>query len=103
MNALQYVLFNVAEISSPPILGFKTSTWLDLIRRDMKVHYLPDFYVNYSNCFGEIGCLQDKHRIVVDNNIPPVISPSRRILASLKSKLSEELKRMTEMKIITPV
>ena len=63
---------------------------------------VPDYLQQYSNCFGEIGCLKEKH-IVVDREVPPVINPPRPIPALLKMKLNEELDRMVEMEIITPI
>ena len=48
---------------------------------------VPDYLQQYSNCFGEIGCLKEKH-IVVDREVPPVINPPRPIPALLKMKLN---------------
>ena len=56
-----------------------------------------------SDCFGEIGCLKEKHHIVVDREVPPVINPPRRIPVSLKMKLNEELDRMVKIEIINPI
>ena len=66
----------------------------------MKVDSLPNFLSNNSNCLSEIGWVQDKY-IVVEIDILLIISPPRRIPASLKSRLSKELTRTNEMKIIT--
>ena len=56
-----------------------------------------------SDCFGKIGCLKEKHHIVVDREVPPVINPPRRIPVSLKMKLNEELDRMVKIEIINPI
>ena len=51
---------------------------------------VPYSFPLYRNCFGEIGCLKEKH-IVVDRDVHPVINSPRPIPASLKMKLNEEL------------
>ena len=61
------VLFHVADNDSSPILGLKTSKSLDLIRRLMKINRcVPAYLQQYTDCFGETGCLKEKHHIVVD-------------------------------------
>ena len=70
----------------------------------MKINsFVPDYLQQYTDCFCEIGCLNEKHHIVVDREVPPVINPPRSIAASLKMKLNEELDRMVKMEIITPI
>ena len=64
---------------------------------------VPDYLQQYTDCFGEIGCLKEKHHIVVDIEVPPVINPPRRIPASVKMRLNEKLDRMVKMEIITPI
>ena len=96
------VLFHFVDNDSPFIRGLKTSKNLDLIRHIMKVNScVPDYLQQYTDCFGEIGCLKAKHHIIVDREVPPVIHPPRHIPASLKMKLNEELDRMVKMEIIT--
>ena len=51
--------------------------------------------------FGEIGSLKEKHHIVKDREVPPVINPSRSILALLKMTLKEECDKMVKMEIMT--
>ena len=83
------VLLHVVDNDFPPILGLKTSKNLDLIRGRMKINRsVPDYLRQYTDCFGEVGCLKEKHS-VVDKEVPPVINPPRRIPASLKIKLNE--------------
>ena len=64
---------------------------------------VPDYLQKYTNCFGKVGCLREKHQIVVDRDVSRVINPHRRIPASLKMKLNKELDRMVKMEIITPI
>lgn len=99
------VLFVVADTKSPPILGLKTSVNLNLIHRIMDVRkeeqdetstrkeYASsiEFLKEYEECFGELGCLPNKHHICIDPNIKPVINPSRRVPITLQNKLKAEL------------
>ena len=64
---------------------------------------VPDYLHLYTDCFGKMGCLKEKHHIIVVREVPPVINPPRCIPASLKMKLNEELYRMVKMEIITPI
>ena len=69
-------LFIVADIDSQPFLDLKTSKQLNLIQRIMKIE--KEEIPNY-NCFGNIRCLGKKYHIVVEENVPPVVNPPRRI------------------------
>ena len=42
----------------------------------------PDYLQQYSDCFGKIGCLKEKHCIVLDREVPSVINPPRCIPTS---------------------
>ena len=41
--------------------------------------------------FTKIGCLHNKHHIVIDNSEPPTVNPPRRIPIALKEKINNEL------------
>ena len=98
------VLLHVVDNDSPSILGLKTSKNLDLIRHIMKINSCaPDYLQQYSDCFGKIGCLKEKHCIVLDREVPSVINPPRCIPTSWIMKLNKELVRMVKMEIITPI
>lgn len=47
--------------------------------------------------------LNQTYHIVLDPTVPPVIDASRKVPVALQHRLKEELKRMENMKIITPV
>ena len=98
------VLFHVVD-DSLSILGLKTSKNLNLMRHIMKVNScVPDYLQQqYTDCFGKIGCLKEKQKIVVDREVPPVTDPPSRIPMSLKMRLNEELDRMVKMEIITSI
>ena len=97
------VLFIIAETSSSPILGLKTSENLNLIKRVLHVNSsVANFTEEYSDCFGEIGCLPGAHHITIDETATPIIHPPRRVPHSLKPKLKEELQRMVDLEVIEP-
>ena len=98
------VLFIVADTSSPPILGLTTSENLNLIKRVLKIDTTDiDFLAEYSDCFGQIGCLPGTHHIVLKDHMTPVIHAPRRVPVALRPKLKEELERMKKLDIIEPV
>ena len=57
----------------------------------------------FSDCFGEIGTLKNTHHIEIKDNVPPVVTPVRKIPLALKSKLEKELKHKVDFDIIEPV
>ena len=62
-----------------------------------------DFPAEYSDCFGQIGCLPGTHHIVLKDNMTPVTHAPRRVPVALRPKLKEELERMKRLDIIEPV
>ena len=54
-NTVTHVLFIVTDTKSSPILGLKTSSNLNLIKRAMKVDsHAQDYFKSYGDCFGEL-------------------------------------------------
>ena len=51
----------------------------------------------------ELGTLPGTVPLEVDQNITPVVAPPRRVPASLKGQLKQELDRLQEIGVITPV
>ena len=98
------VLFTVVETDSVPILGLNTSEKLNLIKRIYKISGSSQSDVpiekEFSDCFGETGCLKRTHHIEVRDDVKPVIAPIRKIPLALKSKLKEELQRTIKLDII---
>ena len=82
----------------------KTNKKIDLIRRIKEINRcVPDNLLQYTDCFGKIGCLKEKRHIVVDAEVSPVINPLSGISASLEIKLNEELDRIVKIEIIIPI
>ena len=103
-NRLVPVLFIIADTCSSPILRLKTSENLNLIKRVLHVNSsVTNFTEEYSDCFGEIGCLPGTHHITIHETATPVVHPPRRVPHSLKPKLKEELQRMVDLQVIEPV
>ena len=101
-NGTTPTLFIVTKGNTSPILGLKTSNDLNLIRRINEVNK-SNIMDEFSDCFGELGTLQEKYYIVTDPNVPPVIDACRNVPIPLRDRLKKELKRMEDMKIITKV
>ena len=99
------VLFIVVD--SVPILGLNTSVKLNLIKQIYQIsENIPSttpIHEEFSDCFGEIGCLPRTHHIEIRDDVKPVIAPVRKIPFALKPKLKKELTRMVDLEIIEPV
>ena len=104
-NKCYPILFIVADIDSQPIIALKTSKQLNLIQRIMKIEKeeIPNYINKYDDCFGNIGCLGEKYHIEVDETIPPVVNPPRRIPVALRERVEKELDRMEKTEIIKRV
>ena len=99
-NTVTHVLFIVADTKSSPILGLKTSSNLNLIKRIRKIDsHAQDYFDSYGDCFGELGILPGVHHIVTDPNVPPVVNTPRRIPIAMK----RELQRMENLDVIEHV
>ena len=94
------VQFIVSKNHTTPILGLKTCTDMNLIKRVMAVVPQNDYVAQYRNCFGPIGTLPGTHHITLDANAKPVVQPPRRIPVAMQGQLKEELDNMVKMGII---
>jgi hypothetical protein len=101
------VLFIVVDSDSVPILGLNTSVKLNLIKQvyqiSKNIQSTTPVHEEFSDCFGEIGCLPRVHHIEIRDDVKPVIAPVRKIPCALKPKLKKELQRMVDLEIIEPV
>lgn len=57
----------------------------------------------FADLFGGLWCLPGEHRIIVDENVTPVIQPCRKVPFALKDKLKVELDRMEKCEVIEKV
>ena len=101
------VLFIVVDSDSVPILGLNTSVKLNLINQtyqiSMNAQFTTPIQEEFSDCFGEIGCLPRVHHIEIRDDVKPVITPVRKVRFALKPKLKKELKRMVDLETIEQV
>ena len=106
------VPFVVLEGNHTPLLGSKTAQQMRLI----KINYenilrvqsstplsMKELSTEYNDVFTGTGLLSGSYHLVVDDSIQPVVHRPRRIPVSLRDKLKEELERLTNLGIITPV
>ena len=63
----------------------------------------PNYLKEFRNYFSNIGCLPERHHIVIDTNHSPDVNPPRQIPYALCEKLKVELDKMVEMKVIQAV
>ena len=58
----------------------------------------------YPDVFGEeLGCMEGKVHLETDPNVAPTVMPPRRVPVALKEKLKNELDRLTQRKVISPI
>ena len=58
----------------------------------------------YSDVFGEeLGCMEGKVHLETDPNVAPTVMPPRRVPVALKEKLKNDLDRLTQRKVISPI
>jgi len=58
---------------------------------------------DYADVFTRTGCLEGKYNLVLDDNVKPVVHVHRRVPLTLRVKLEDELRRLTELTIRTHV
>ena len=97
-------LFIVADTKSQPVIGLKTCTKLNLIKRINEIKDIfPDFVSEFSDCFGEVGTVNKPYHIYLDPDVPPVIDACRKVPIALQDKLKQEILRMEGLNIIAPI
>lgn len=60
----------------------------------------PNFVQEYSNIFGEAGCLKGEHHTEIDTSFPPVILSPQKIPISVLQKLEAELDHMRKHEVL---
>ena len=73
-NKPVHVLFIVADIKSPPVLGLDTSEKLSLIKHIMAYRVARIFSRIY-DCCGEVGCFPKVRHINFKPDVTPVVHP----------------------------
>jgi hypothetical protein len=98
----------IVDMSVKPILGLQACQRLNLVKRVFVVSSKPandhdSLMEEYSDCFEGLGCLPGEYKIQVDENVPPVVRPCRKIPFKLRGKLTEELTRMEKLGVIKKI
>ncbi|KAK2719307.1 hypothetical protein QYM36_004954 [Artemia franciscana] len=111
--------FFIVETDSVPILGFRSSIDLNIVKLVLNVSKveksickdmhaidktkMDDIISSYNDVFQGIGKLDGGCHLHLKDDAVPTAYPARRIPSSLRGKLEAELKRMEEQGIIEKV
>lgn len=123
-NKLYRLEFQVVEQSSrTPLLGRKASEAMKLIKVQYENILAIDSIVkmesntvtkgghmtmdkiknDFEDVFTGVGCMEGEYRIEIDDKVPPVKLPKRRVPVAMMTPLQEELKDLERRGIIAPV
>ena len=101
-----YVL---GQPATQAILGLKSCEQLNLIYRveEMCKRQSTEegIFDKYEDLFStaSIGCLPITHHIEIDEKVKPVVHAPRHVPAALRPKIKNELDRMEQTEVISPV
>ncbi|KAK3107076.1 hypothetical protein FSP39_006459 [Pinctada imbricata] len=108
------VYFLVVKNAPTAILGLKACDKLGLVKRvftidntctpTTNVSSLPgvkEIVNSNMDSFEGLGSLPGEHKLTVDETVPPVISPCRKVPFAIQKKLKKELDRMEQAGVIT--
>lgn len=104
-----YLDFYVTETDQSPLLGFRASQQLGLVKIVMSVtgeeeqEHETDYVQSYSSVFSGLGCLDQPYHIDIDPSVTPVVNPTRKVPAALREKLKETLQDMEQKGVIRKV
>ena len=106
------VEFHVVNKPVTSLLGLKSSLQFNLIKLDSMVHEISeetvhdDFILKQNaDLFDEdvLGELPVQYKMRLDPSVVPVIKPARKIPYALQDSVKEELEKMVQKGVITPV
>ena len=104
------IRFLVVKEDLTPLLGLNATQKMKLLTVHKKnfvnvVENANDnLTVKYADVFNKaLGTLPGKVNLQVDPDCKPVILPARKLPVSVREKFKEELKRLEDLKVITPV
>ncbi|GAB1598786.1 hypothetical protein Ahia01_000155800 [Argonauta hians] len=109
-NDRNLVEFVVVKENYIPLLGAGTSTKMKLVtihKENIEQIFSVmsgDKFKEAKDIFNdELGSFKGKIKLTVNENVTPVVMPSRRVPLALRPKLKVELKRLESLGVITPV
>lgn len=90
------------------ILGLSACERLQLVKRvfvvdRQKETVYDQLMEEYKDLFQGLGCLPGEHTVRVDESVPPVIHPCRKVPFALQKQLKEELDRMESLNVIQKI
>jgi len=126
LNTTIESLFHVVESQGPVILGLQTSQDLKLITLHCSLNCTTEsdtksqpeqkkgkpkgnaqatekLLTEYSDCFEGIGCFEGEYHIILDETVPPVVHPPRRIPEALRKPFKAELDSLCAQEILKKV
>jgi transposase InsO family protein len=97
-----YVVKPTRNINPSPLLGFKASTDLQIIKVLVASVKLDSENVDkeFPNLFGALGCLGEPYKIKLDSSVEPTIDGMRKIPFALRNKVKETLDHMEDIGVI---
>ena len=60
-------------------------------------------FSQFTDIFGGLGCLEEKYSFDIDTSLHPKVPPPCKVAVAIYNSLTEELHRMEDMEVITPV
>ena len=102
---LNVVEFEVVQQNVPSVLGLKTCKEMKLVQRVDSIGTKSDDPLEeYKDVFEGLGCITNTtYQIKIDPDKNPVVHPPRRVPVTLRSKVKDELDRMTRLNVIERV
>jgi hypothetical protein len=101
------VYFVIVKDASTAILGVKACDKLGLVKRTYTIENCAKVTDSTSemvdqnqDLFAGLGCIPGEHRLSLNTEVTPVVSPCRKIPFAMHEKLQDELKRMEDMEVI---
>ena len=91
----------MTDYQATPILGLNDALQLNLVKLDRAVYevdadaedaFRQQVVTEYADLFDDqLGNLEARYTVRVDNNVPPVMKPARKIPQAMEKKVKEEL------------
>ncbi|XP_055914355.1 uncharacterized protein K02A2.6-like [Eupeodes corollae] len=103
-----YLDFYILEMNCKTVIGLDTSIKLNLVKninivrgaKNQGIKGSNMLLEKYKEAFNGLGCLKNKCKLVLKENVLPVVEPPRKIPFDLQKELKTELKRMENLGVI---
>ncbi|KAI8438614.1 hypothetical protein MSG28_011052 [Choristoneura fumiferana] len=99
--------YNMADVTSPPILGRHACKEMNLIKRVFAINESNaaenPFVAEYQDVFQGLGCLPGTYKIRLNYGCKPVVHAPRKVPIPLREKVKDKLEDMERQGIISKV